>query len=278
MALNPLFGEDNLLLQDTVTVSEAAATGFPTVNLADLRVWNFYKNAAATSDMDVETDAGVGKTSKVDYFMLAGHDLEDPADDGNGGVLLEFQHSDDGVVFTTIFSVTPTDGTIIARGFTQLDKRFYRARLTRAGTFVVSLGQVQWGRAVRIPGGIESTFDPDAERLVGRFNQSQVGNFLGSVIHFRQRTGRINVRLLPDSFIRGNLVSEFRDFWNNHAALFKPFLWHWNAQDTDATDVTHEDQAFFAMVDPAVPIQRPLVTPLVKGFRDLTFTVLGLGE
>lgn len=278
MALNPLFGEDSLLLTDTVIASEAAAAGFPVANLSDLRPWNVYKNASASTDMDVRTDAGAGNTSKVDYFMLAGHDLEDPADDGNGGVLLEFQHSDDGAAFTTIFSVTPTKGTIIARGFAQLDKRFFRIRLTRAGSFVVSLGQLQWGRAVRLPGGIETGFDPDAERLRGRFNQSQTGNFLGSVFHFRERIGRINVRLLTDTFIRGDSVGQFRDFWNNHAALFKPFLWHWNASDDDATDVTHEDQAFFALVDPGTPIGRTLATPLDKGFRNLTFTVIGLGE
>ncbi len=278
MALERLFGADNLLLIDTVTVSEAPATGFPNVNLADLRPWNVYKNASASADMDVETDAGGGNTSKVDYFMLAGHDLEDPADDAGGGVLLTFQWSDDGAAWNTIFSVTPTDGTIIARGFAQLDKRFFRARFTRGGTFVVSLGQMQWGQGVRFPEGIEMGFDPDAERLVSRFNQSQVGNFLGSVIHYRQRIGRVDIRLVPDSFIRGNVIGQFREFWNNHAALFKPFLWHWNASDDDATDVTHEDQAFFAMVDPAVQIARPLVTPLVKGFRNLSFTVMGLGE
>lgn len=273
----PLFGADNRLDQDTVILSAAADPDFPGSNLNDDRTYTVYRNNLATAGLNIVTDAG--SAVNVDYFMLAGHDLSDPNKDAAGAVKLTFQSSPDDIVYTTIFTVTPSDNKLIARSFLPaVSERFFRIRLTRASAFKVNLGELQWGTGVRAPFGFEVGFDPDAERLRARFNQTHTGNFVGSTVQFTERQADINLRIMPDSFVSDDTSpGGFRDFWNNHARLLKPFLFLWNP-GTLATDVTHEPEAFFALVDPGQGIRRPLVTPLDKDFRDVRFRIVGLAE
>lgn len=268
----PIFGANSRLDLDIITTVPAAATLSPKTNLRDDRVYTTFKPTSSGTTVDIVTDAGASVA--VDYFMMIGHDLSDPALDGLGAVLLTFARSADDISYTTIFSVTPSDDLIIARSFASVSDRFFRVRLTRGTAFIPAIGQAQWGVAVQAPFGMEVGFDPDAEQINNRFNQSQTGNMLGATQTFVQRRASINLPLVPNSFVNGTAVGDFGEFWDNHARKLLPFLFLWNPGNPGS----FEKDAMFAQVDPATSIRRPLRTQLDVGFRDLSFEVLALGE
>ncbi len=270
----PVIGANSRLDTDTVTVSPAEDTSFPAANLSDDRLFTVFKPTSAATTVDVKTDAGVGNTVDVDYFALGGHDLSDPAQDGNGAVLLTFASSPDDAVYTTIFTVTPLDDKVIFRTFTKVTQRFFRLRMTRGSSFIPSLGQLQWGVAVDFGFGVTVGFDPEAERLRARMNQAQTGNLLGSTLQFSERRASVRFRLLTDTFIRGTTVGDFGEFWDNHGSLLKQFFFAWNPGNPGS----FEQDAFFAMVDPGVAIRRPLATQVAAGARDLSFDIVGVKE
>lgn len=275
-----LFGALNRIDTDTVTVSIPAATNFPIANLNDDRPYTAYRMNTTSSPLDIKTNSGSAVV--VNYFMLAGHDLSDPNKDGLGACTLLFEFSDDDFSSsTTIFSVTPTDNKMIARAFVlAAGHKDYRIRITRGTDFVANLGELAWGQGVRTPFNTEVGFDPEAETITARFNQTQVGNIVGAVSHFTQRRARVELRLISSTFVDGNTLGDFREFWENHARKILPFLFMWNAgaDAAAASDTTHEFQAMFGPIDPGAGIERPIVTPVDKGFRDLRFTITALAE
>lgn len=264
-----IFGADSRLDQDTLTVSVAADADFPTANLNDDRAFTKYKMGSAATELLIKTDSG-GPTVGVDYLMLVGHDLFDPDNDGNGAVLVEFQHSSDDISYTTVSTLLPGNNKIIARTFTLVFKRFFRLRLTRGTAFKASFGELQWGQAVRPKIGVRVGFDPQDETIEGQFNRSRSGNIIGAIRTHSMRRARVRLELISDSLLRGL----FLKFWDGHASKLKPFLFWWN----DGNPGSFEPDAFFGIVDPGRGIMRPLRTQLDVGFRDLEFTVVGLKE
>lgn len=269
---NVIFGADSRLDQDTLTASVAADANFPLVNTHDDRAFTLYKMGSAATEAFIKTDAGVGNTPAVNYFMLIGHDLSDPDKDGNGGILLQFQRSPDDIVYTTIFSQTIATNRILVRSFSQTLDRFFRIRLTRASSFKASLGEIQWGNAFGVADKLVATvgFDPNDETIEGQFNRSRSGQLMGAVRAFSMRRARVRLEMVTDAFVRGTFLA----FWDTHASLLKPFLFWWNEGSPGA----FERDAFFAIVDPGGGINRPLRTQLDVGFRDIEFTVIGLKE
>lgn len=273
---NPIFGADSLLDDSTVTntPSPSADTDFPFSNINDDRVFTVYKMGVSAGTLTVTSDAGVGNTRVVDYFMLIGHDLSDPASDGLGATLLEFQNSLDGISYSTIFSVTPSDDKIIARFFAEVTDRFFRIRVTRGASFIASLGQLQYGKAVVVPFGMSVPFDPNAEVINVRRNVSQSGNVLGSTENFTERIVEFAMILLPSSFVDGTALGEFRSFWDDHASTMKPFLFHWNPGNPG----TFEKDAIFGTINPGSGVDRTLTTQLATGLRNLQLSMRALKE
>lgn len=267
-----IIGSESRLDSDTVTVSPSAATGFPESNMSSDRPFLVYKPSAAGGTVDIITDAGVGNTADVDYFMIVGHDLFDPETDGNGAVTLTFARSTDGISYTTIFTQAATDNLIIPKKFVKETFRFFRLRLTRGTNFTPSVGELQWGTAVVFPFGMPVGFDPNSEEINVRANESQTGNFLGTILNFVQRKATVSVPMLDNSFVSGTSLGEFKHWWDNDGTKMKGFLWWWNPDDTFRTD------AFFAIVDPGTGINRSLATQVAAGLRDLEFEILGLKE
>ena len=287
----PFFGADSLLDDSAVTntVDVAADAAFPFSNINNDRPWSPYKMGSANSVLTIMSDAGVGNTRTVDYFMLVGHDLFDPSLDGLGPIdTLLFQESADAAAWSDIFSITPistpvariADNKIIARKFAAVTNRAFRVVINRpANAYIASLGELQYGQAVEIPTGVQRGFDPNVEQTQARRTQSQTGNILGTTERFANRIGTIAIPLLSTTFIDGTSVGEFKDFWDNHASKLKGFLWHWNPDaDPDANPGDFEKDAFFATIEPQTRIARPLATQLAQGLRDLSFTVIGLKE
>jgi len=272
---NPIFGADSRLDQDTLTTAPLASASFPTANLFDDRIFTLFKPSASSTEVIVKTDAGVGNTVDADYFMVVGHDFFDPAVDGNGALRVRFENSADDISYSTIVDInTATDNKIISRTFSKVTDRFFRLRLTRVATFVPSIGQTQWGKRVELPIGFEPGFDPQEERIRSASTRSQTGNILGAVRFFTERSIRIRGRLILDSFIRDETTGGFQDFWDNHAALLKPFLFAWNPGNPGS----FEKDALFAIIDSSQGIRRRLRTQLDVGFRDLEFAITGLKE
>jgi hypothetical protein len=271
---NPVWCADNRLTQDTTILSPAEDPSFPETNLTDGRLFEVYKPTSSGTTVDIITDAGVGMTGKVDYFGLSFHDLSDPAKDALGAVTATFAHSPDNAVYTTIFTVAPTDNTILFRTFPQEDKRYYRLRLTRGSGFIPTLGELAWGQRVESPHGISVDFDPLQEPMNARVSRSMTGQILGAVKEFSERRADINIPLLPNSFVGGTTLPNFRHFWDTHASLLNPFFFSWNPGNPGS----FEKDAFFAVIDPSVDIARPLSTQLDVGRRGLIFSIEGVKE
>ena len=189
----PIFGADSLLDSDTVTSSESLKAGFPLANLSDDRIFTVTipTSGGSMTDWDIITDAGVGNTSDVDYFMMVGHNLFSQSVDS-----ITFASSPDNIVYTED---------------------------------VVAIGQLQWGTRVQLDAFIQVRFDPQDEEIRGRFHRSQVGNIIGAISTFQERRGAIEIPLVLDSELRDTTSpGGFQDFWDNHASLLKAFVFAWN--------------------------------------------------
>ncbi len=269
----PIFGADSRLDTDTVLSNIAAETGFPLDNLSDDREFTTFKPSTSAT-LEIRTDAGVGNTVDVDYFMAIGHDFN------TQGASLVFASSPDDAVYTTIFSSTPGDDRVVVRTFTKVTRRFFR--LTISGQSAApSIGQLNWGVRVEPPFfALPSDFDPLMETARFRSGRSQSGNILGSVIGFVGRRANIRLELQPFTFVGGTTLGDFQEFWDNHAVAGKAFLWWWNQNDpTDPDpDPTFEKDAFWVVIDNDATISRRLRTQLDVGFRDIEFTVVGRKE
>ncbi len=272
----PTFGFHSLFDSDTVTVSPAASGLFPITNLSDDRVFTVFKPTSAATSVTIKTDAGVGNTSKVDYFMMVGHDLSDPANDAGGGVSIELESSPDDAAYTSIFSTSAlTDNKIVMRTFTEVDKRFFRLTLTRGSSFVPSIGQLQWGQRLDFPFGHPTGFDPQDEKPKWASPRSQVGHLLGVTRRYTERLFKVNMKSVPDSYLRDQTnPTGFQFFWDTHADLGKPFVFAWNPGNPGS----FEKDSFFGQIVPGAGIRRPLRTQVDVGLRDWKFTMTGLKE
>lgn len=282
---NVFFGAESRLDKDALSVSVAADADFPTTNLNDDRSFTVYKMGSTATELLIKTDAGVGNTVTVDYFMLVGHDLFDPDSDGNGAITVEFQSSPDDIVYTNIFTASLSDNAIIARSFVNaaaITRRFFRLKLTRGAAFKASLGELQWGLAVRPGIGMPVGYDPNDETIEGQFNRSRTGQLLGAIRTVSMRRARVRLELLDGSFVNDTTdPTGFKFFWDTHASKLKPFLFHWNPGTAGAelgAAGPFEKDAFFAIIDPGAGINRPLRTQLDVGRKDLEFAVIGVKE
>jgi len=271
-----IIGADSRLDTDTITLSPVENVNFPAINLFDDRLYTIFKPNATATTVTIKTDAGVGNTVDVDYFMALGHDFFDPASDGNGAVDIELEHSADDIGYTSIFSETGIlDNKIILRAFTKVTNRFFRLSITRVATFIPSIGQLQWGKSVIFPAGsILKGFDPQMEAIKNVTSRSQSGQILGAVRFYQERKADIKAKLLTNAFIRDETLGGFQDFWDNHGVLLKPFVYSWNSGNPGS----FEKDSFFCQVDERRGIGRDIVTPLDTGFRDLSFSVVGVKE
>ncbi len=272
----PIFGANSLLDSDTVTSSESLKTGFPLARLSDDRIFTLTipTSGGSITTWDIITDAGVGNTSDTDYFMMVGHNLFSQSVDS-----IVFASSPDNVVYTPIFTeASIVDDDIVLRTFTKVTARFFRLRISKAAgglEDVVAIGQLQWGTRVQLDAFIQRGFDPQNERIRGRFNRSQTGNIIGALSTFQERRGAISLPLVLDSELRDTTSpGGFLDFWDNHASLLRPFVFAWNP----GSPGSFEKDAMFCVVDAARGIARPTVVPVAGGRRDLTFQVIGLKE
>ena len=111
----PFFGAESRLTLDTVTAT-TADSGYPATNLYDDRTYVLY-SATAASTVDIITDAGSGQSVSVDYCGIVNHNFY------TKGATVTFAHSTNGSAYTTIFTVTPSDNTIILRWFTRVSDR-----------------------------------------------------------------------------------------------------------------------------------------------------------
>jgi len=272
---NPAFFADSALDTATVTSLPTADTDFPVTALFDDRPFELYKNGTTDTEVIIKSDAGGGNTDDVDYLAIYAHDLFDPASDGNGAVIWFLEWSDDDAAWTEISTDTATDNKIIIRAFATTEThRYFRLRLTRAGTFIVSIGQVQWGERVEMPHGVQIGFDPEAEMTERNTTRSKTGNRLGAVFIFSDRLFPVNIPLVTDVFLRDETTGGFKDFWDNHANEGSPFFSWWNIGDAGS----FEKDAFWGSVSGRSRIQRPLRTQVSEGKRDLRFEVDGIKE
>ncbi len=277
----PLIGADSRFDDGGVTattITPASATGFGPERLTDDRPFTTYKMGVAGLSFVAKTDAGVGNTATVGYFMMIGHNIGTINTDGGGALTFIFEESADDAAYTTIFTTTAiNDDFIVARAFTNVVNRFFRLTISRgAGDFTAQIGQLAWGEPVRFPFGVPVGYDPNQEQLNARFNEAQTGNILGSAVLFTERRVNINFQHQPSSFVDDATVGGFKEFWDNHGAKMKPFLYMWNATTTAAT-TTFEKDSVFGVVDPGT-INRALVTQIATGFRDLAFQIVALKE
>lgn len=273
---NPVFAADNRLDVDVVTTTPASASGFPSANLFDDRLFTFFKSVASATSIIIETDAGVGNTAAVNYISIIAHNL-DTATVQDG--IYSFQNAavPAGPFDPILTDIPITDDRIIFNQFTEIVDRVFRLTITTNGgvaTILPLIGQLQWGKRVESDGFIQVGFDPEGEITRGRFTRSQSGNILGAISTISIRVADITIPFLTNTFLRDETVGGFKEFWDNHASKLKPFVYAWNPGNPGS----FEKDSFFGVVQPESGILRPLSTNLDSGFRSLQFRIEGLKE
>lgn len=271
---DPMIGANSRLDDDTVSSNVAADTDFPLSNLSDDKLSPVYKAVGVFTEIHIITDAGVGNTVKVDYLYIGGHDLSNPDSDGLGNVTVTFEYSDDASTWVTIIAdFAVTTNTIILRTFTEFDRRAFRIKMTRSGfVFLPSIGEAQWGKRVDLD-GLEIGFDPQSETVNMQITKSQSGAIIGAVRTHSDRTADLVMPLVTNTFLRDLTLGGFQDVWDNHISLGKPFVFNWNPGDPGS----FEKDAFFAVLRSS-GIDRPIVTALDTGERNLEFSIIGQKE
>lgn len=270
----PCIGANSIFDTITPTTSPAADTSYPLARLYDDRSYNLFKNGSLSATVDIITDAGLGNTSAVNYLAILNHDLSQPAGAG-AACLWTFAGSTNGSAYSTIDSGTPTDNKVIFRKFAANQAfRFYRLRITRAATFICSIGEMQWGTAVEFPYGINLDYDPQLEKIEGQLNRSQTGKIIGAIRKHTEKESHVKMELIDNSFVRGTAVGQFAQFWDNHGKLLKPFFWAWNPGDPGS----FETDTYWAIIKPTFDLRRPLRTMVDSGMLDLEWTMEGEAE
>ena len=269
---NPMFGADSRLDTDTLSSNAASASSFPFANLSDDRLFTVAKptSGGSLTVWDITTDAGVGNTATIDYITIVSHNLF-----SQGVDTVRLDVSPDNALFTNIFfGLVPANDKIIHRTFVPFTDRFVRLRIEKAAGGLedaIAIGQLQWGKRIDFTNGfIQTPYDPQKERIFGRFNRVQVGNIVGAISTFQEREADINIPLLLDSELRDKTSpGGFQDFWDNHASRLKPFVF---ARNPGAPGLFEQD-AMFCVVNVSRGIARPTRTPVAGGLRDLRFSV-----
>lgn len=246
---NPRIGYDNVVLPNTVTSDEGAATRVNLANPATYLRWTADTNATQ------HVGANLLSARTVNYYGVAAHNL------GSVGAVLTLQTSDNGVDWDDA-----TLGVLVQNDFTMIEEfenkfsSFFRLKIEGA-TAPPSIGVLYMGSMLRVQRRIYVGHSPLVlqRKTVVSSGKSESGQFLGRVVRSTTYETKIAVQNLTPTWVRQRLDPFMA------ASADTPFFWSWRPCD-------YPTEVGFAWTtgDPSVSNARP------NGMMDFDMAIQGI--
>ena len=211
----PIIAWDNKIADATVTASDE--TGGSAQNVKDWRPYVRWGTANGAGASYLHAD--LGAPMAISCAAICGHNFKTANISG-----LAIQYSDDNVNWTTVTPTgTPTiisDKTMLAI-FPTETHQYWRLTMT-VGAIGAQLGIWFLGNYIQFTEYPLPGFDPDHIKPVMEQNVSGMGNLLGVVRKFTDRTVNCDMGQLERAWVETNLFPLEK---THHP---KPFFWCWD--------------------------------------------------
>lgn len=201
-----------VILWDNILEGYDTLTGNASVGDAlDYATNTYWSIVNYPNTLEVTLPASTGAS----YFGLCSHNLH------TVDATLELQVSDDGVAWTSLFSITPEDGTAIFVPFQYTESIYWRVRVT-GGTDDAYLGVIFVGNGIKFETGILPSYTPMymAEDITLLTSQTISGQFMPNRIERRGLSTSFALNVLDRSFIEGAEFQAFRRYYNDGGSFF----------------------------------------------------------
>lgn len=207
----PHFGYQTFVTETNITASSTAAW-YDVASLANSITTERFKPNAVPFNINVDC----GEIVDVNYFGVASHTL------GTYGCNVLAYYSNDGVTYTKIDDVLPSDNRAIMFCFDTISARYFRLRVT-GGSGTPTLAILQIGKLLTMPLKIYGGHTPItlARKTKIIRNKTEGGQFAGASIINEGVSTNVSFRLLQADWYR-----EFFDPFVLHART-KPFFFTW---------------------------------------------------
>ena len=218
----PRFLYNNVLRGKTTAFSGTTVTAKPPANATDFFDWTLFTANSGNLDYTMSADTAIDSVSI--YVKTTA---------GSNSIVLQYESG--AGVFSTLQTYSSPSGSLTFDSFasvTVLNGRKIRFVITAATT--MDIRQLIVGAALVPPTGAWSTVTPPSFNQGIRVtnNISANGSFLGRSIERLERSGRIALDYLSDSWVRAS--------WEPFSAHFAkyPFVYSWN-QSGQPNDVAY---------------------------------------
>jgi hypothetical protein len=197
----------NIFAQGTVTASATIPDG-PFGNATSDSTFDFWTPSEATATAEVDMGAPVF----CDALGIAAHTL------GTVGATVEVQRSADGIAWTTVVAVTPTNDSAIVAIWPEVSARYWRLRVISGPA---SIGVVKLGSRIIIPSGVAlgHVSVNHAERIELLSNDSIDGQFLNTRVIRKSGETTLDFGLVSQSFIDEDMA-DFERLYNEGRTFF----------------------------------------------------------
>lgn len=174
----------------TVTAS-SEADGFNAERAATQQTADGWQPDAMPATWELDAGEPVG----VNYCGIAAHDL------GSTGATVFIEYEDSG--WQTVLEISPEDDTALFFLFPAIEAQEWRVRVT--GSDAPTLGHIRFGQVLTAPRMATYTGTPidEGEQVRLRYQQSETGEFLGTVSEGNGLSFSMQLDHLPEAFRQG---------------------------------------------------------------------------
>jgi hypothetical protein len=195
---------------DGVPTATGSALGSDPLHIRDLRTYTFWSGAAAGTNY-LTVDCGQAKPANT--LAIVRHNL------GSIAARVSVEVSTDGANWTTrLAPFVPQDDRVLVRTFIA-NARYYRLKIVTTST-APRIAVALLGVRLEFPNYLDSQMTPFEEKVVADSADSKSGELLGVQTRYFPFEASFKSARVPAEWYMG----EYRNFWDNHGKLFKPFV------------------------------------------------------
>lgn len=207
----PMVLWDNKLTGGAITASSTFAGTLASNTLTET-TYDFWKsNVSGSGYLTVD----MATPTKLDSVSVVAHNL------GSIGATVKVQYSSDGVTFTDVASVDPTDDSTILIIIPAETYQYWRLDISGGSDYPI-VGVFIGGERFVFPGGVKAPYTPIWQSQSVELLQSMSlnGQFLGNRVIRKGAMTQINLTAVERTFAEGDL-QPFRKHYNDGQA----FVW-----------------------------------------------------
>lgn len=240
---------ENIFRSATI-LSDGASTNFKTTKALDGRTATQAEYASGAT-REVVFDCGSADAGNT--FCIARHNL------GSVGATVTVQRSSDNATYTTAFSVTPTDNSVIYSKQTQINYRYYKIRISghSAAAYIADMAfglRADLERSQK-HGFIKPEFS-DNDKIIP--NVTRGNNLVGLTVDSALKTATFDLFYYSSSF--------FSSHWSALVATMKLYPIYISWDDTE--------KPFYCWPDSNMP--EPEYSKNISGYYDAKLKMQGI--